>query len=49
MDIQITIDDPKAYRKPWTITENPHLLVDTELIEYVCEENNRDAQHIVGK
>ena len=49
MDIQITIDDPKAYTKPWTITENPHLLADTDLLESVCEENNKDARHIVGK
>jgi hypothetical protein len=49
MDIQITIDDPKAYTKPWTITENPSLLADTDLLESVCEENNKDAQHIVGK
>lgn len=49
MDIQITIDDPKAYAKPWTITENPSLLVDTDLLESVCEENNKDARHIVGK
>lgn len=49
MDIQITIDDPKAYTKPWTITENPELLADTDLLESVCEENNKDASHIVGK
>jgi hypothetical protein len=49
MDTQITIDDPKAYTKPWTITENPHLLADTELLESACEENNKDPQHIVGK
>ncbi|HTW66868.1 MAG TPA: hypothetical protein VME17_19750 [Bryobacteraceae bacterium] len=49
MTIQITIDDPKAYTRPWTITENPSLEPDTELLEYVCEENNRDARHIVGK
>ena len=49
MDIQITIDDPKAYTKPWTITENPSLMADTELLESVCEENNKDARHIVGK
>jgi hypothetical protein len=49
MDIQITVDDPKAYTKPWTITENPSLLADTDLLESVCEENNKDARHIVGK
>jgi hypothetical protein len=49
MFIEITIDDPKAYTKPWTVTENPHYLADTELIEYICNENNRDVQHLVGK
>ncbi len=49
MEIEITIDDPKMYSKPWTIRENPHLLVDTELIEYVCTENEKDLRHLVGK
>lgn len=49
MTIEITIDDPKAYTKPWTVTENPHLLLDTELIEYICNENNKDLPHLVGK
>jgi hypothetical protein len=49
MDIQITIDDPKAYAKPWTVTEPLKLLADTELLEYVCNENNKDLQHLVGK
>ena len=49
MDVEITIDDPKAYTKPWTIHENPELQADTELIEYICEENNRDVGHFVGK
>jgi hypothetical protein len=49
MDLQITIDDPKAYTKPWTVTENPTLQPDDELLEYICEENNRDVGHFVGK
>jgi len=49
MDVEITIDDSKAYTKPWTIHENPELQADTELIEYICEENNRDVGHFVGK
>ncbi len=49
MDLQITIDDPKAYTKPWTVTENPVLQPDDELLEYICEENNRDVGHFVGK
>ena len=49
MDIQITIDDAKAYTKPWTVTEGVHLLPDTELLEFICNENNRDVEHLPGK
>jgi hypothetical protein len=49
MDIEITIDDPKAYTRPWTVTLPMTLLADTELLEYVCNENNKDLQHLVGK
>lgn len=49
LDLEITIDDSKAYTKPWTVRENPTLQPDDELIEYICEENNRDVGHFVGK
>ncbi len=49
MDIQITIDDPKAYTKPWTVTEEVHLLTNTELMEFICNENNLDVEHLPGK
>jgi len=45
----ITIDDPKTYTKPWSVRENFHLLAAGELIEHICEENNRDPAHMVGK
>jgi hypothetical protein len=49
MDIQLTIDDPKAYTKPWTAELHPQLIPDTELMEFVCNENERDVRHLVGK
>ncbi len=49
MELQITIHDPKMYTKPWTISEDPHLLADTELLEFICNENNRDLPHIISK
>ena len=49
MDIQIAIDDPKAYTKPWTAELHPELIPDTELLEFVCNENERDLRHLVGK
>ena len=49
MDVQITIDDPKAYTKPWTITEQATFRPDDELLEYICSENNKDVPHLTGK
>jgi hypothetical protein len=48
MTMEITIDDPKTYAKPWSATLHYHLLPDTELIEFICE-NEKDAEHAVGK
>jgi hypothetical protein len=45
MEVQITIDDPKAYTKPWTVTEKFNLVTNSDLLEFICE-NNRDAQHL---
>jgi hypothetical protein len=41
MDILITIDDPGAYTKPWDVTLPLVLAPDTELLEYICNENNK--------
>lgn len=49
MDLQVTISDPKAYAKPWTVNAKIHLLPQDELIEHICEENNKDPGHMVGK
>ncbi len=47
LDIEITIDDPKAYTRPFTVRLRQRLMPDTELIEMVCAENNRSLQHLV--
>jgi hypothetical protein len=49
MDVQLTIDDPKTYTKPWTAELHLELAPDTELLEFVCNENERDLVHLVGK
>lgn len=48
MDVQITISDPKTYVKPWTATIPWEYLPDTDLLDWVCE-NNKDVEHTVGK
>jgi hypothetical protein len=47
MQIDITIEDPKAYTHPFTVRVNHQLMPDSSLMEFVCEE--RDAVHYVGK
>ena len=49
MDVVSTIDDPMAYKKPWTFTQPLSLLADTELLELVCNENNKDLVHLPGR
>jgi len=46
LEIEVTIDDPKAYTKPWTVTVHQRIMLDTDLIEFICQENNRDPQHL---
>jgi hypothetical protein len=48
MQVQVTIDDPKAYTRPWTVTIPWQFLPDTELLDWVCE-NEKDVQHLVGR
>ncbi|HYL35278.1 MAG TPA: carboxypeptidase-like regulatory domain-containing protein [Bryobacteraceae bacterium] len=50
LDVEITIDDPGAYKKPWSMKRATELAgADEEVGQYVCTENNRDVQHLVGK
>ena len=46
---RLTINNPKAYTKPWTAELHPELIADTELMEFVCNENERDVRHLVAK
>jgi hypothetical protein len=49
LDIELTVNDPKAYTKPFTFKLTQRLMPNTELIEFVCAENNRSTPHLVGK
>jgi hypothetical protein len=41
LDIEVTIDDPKAYTRPWKVVQPLVYNADTELLEYICNENNK--------
>jgi hypothetical protein len=49
LEIEVTIDDPKAYTKPWTVKLHQLLVPDTELLDYHCTDNEKDASHLVGR
>jgi hypothetical protein len=46
MQVEITVNDPKAYTKPWTVTIDQPLVLDSELIDYYCLENEKDFGHM---
>jgi hypothetical protein len=46
LEVQVTVDDPKAYTKPWTVTLNQKIVVDSDLIDEVCLENEQSLQHL---
>ena len=48
LDIHVTIDDPGAYTRPWSVKQEVALRHDTELMEFICNENNRDVEHLPG-
>lgn len=49
LEIQVTIDDPKAYTRPWSIKIQQTLAADTEMLEFYCNQNEKDVPHLVGK
>ena len=49
LTIEVTVDDPKAYTKPWTVTLTQRIMVDEEMLEFICLENEQSSKHYVGK
>jgi hypothetical protein len=46
LDIAITVDDPKAYTKPWTVRIDQRIAPDQEMIEFICNENQQFRRRI---
>jgi len=49
LEIEVTVDDSKAYTTPFTVALNQKILLDTDLLEYHCNDNEKDRAHLVGK
>ena len=46
LEIKITVDDPVAYTEPWSATLRQRIVVDAELIDEICLENERFVEHM---
>lgn len=46
LEMRVTVDDPKAYTKPWTVTLKQRIVLDTDLIDEICLENEQSLQHL---
>jgi hypothetical protein len=49
LEVDVRLEDRKFYGRPWAIPVHAELVADTEMIEYVCNENQKDVEHLVGK
>jgi hypothetical protein len=46
LDIEVTVDDPKAYTKPWTVNLRQQFAADTELIDEICAEGEKFSKQV---
>ncbi|HEY6340866.1 MAG TPA: hypothetical protein VIY49_05195 [Bryobacteraceae bacterium] len=44
--LELTVDDPKYYSRPFTVSLPFHLIPDSDVLEAVCEENEKDYVHL---
>jgi len=49
LDISVGLDDPKVFTRAFTVPLHAEIVNDTEMLEYICNENQKDLEHLVGK
>jgi hypothetical protein len=49
LEIEITVDDPKAYTKPWSVKLTQVIAPDGDLLDFVCADNEKDLSHLSSK
>ena len=49
LNVEVTLSDPSIYAHPWTVNVRAELAADTELLEWVCNEDGSQTEHWVGK
>lgn len=46
MEVEITVTDPKAYTAPWTVKLDYFAVINTDMLDYICLENEKDVKHL---
>jgi hypothetical protein len=49
LDVEVTLSDPAAYARPWTVAVRSELAPDTEMIEWVCNESDQHVERWIGR
>jgi hypothetical protein len=49
LEVELTVNDPKVYTKPWTVKLHQFIVLNTEMLDYICLENEKDASHMRGQ
>jgi hypothetical protein len=49
LNIELTVDDPMAYTRPWTVILEQAIVVDTQLLEEICLDNEQDVRMFEGQ
>jgi hypothetical protein len=49
LEIELSVDDAKAYTKPWTVILSQSIVLNSDLMDWICLENEKDFPHLVGK
>jgi hypothetical protein len=49
LELEVTLSDPAAYARPWTVAVRAELAADTEMIEWVCNESSHNLERWIGK
>ena len=49
LDVEVRFDDPKVVTRAFSVPVHAEIVTDTEMLEYVCSENQKDLEHLVGK
>ena len=46
LEIEVTVNDLKGYTRPWTVKVRQTAVVDTEMLDLICSENEKDVPHL---